>query len=110
MSLHYILSTELLSQGFLKNNLILYFKIFVGRCQHLIEKYSVNCPQMRRDDIDNYILAQSIINLFPLLPFYLPMAFCTVKELSDGSCTKGQKDHSKFEIQYLKFEIRNSIS
>jgi hypothetical protein len=24
--------------------------------------------------------------------------------------TKAQKDHSKFEIQYLKFEIRNSIS
>ena len=47
------------------------------------------------------------------------------KSLNDQNCTKAQKDHSRFEIQYpkyldiensnpefqiLKFEIRNSIS
>ena len=29
---------------------------------------------------------------------------------NDMITTKAQKDHSKFEIQYLKFEIRKSIS
>ena len=60
-----ILITKLLNQGFLKNRLILSFKMFFGRYQHLVGKYSVSYVHMTKDGIGNsnmtaYISSTSI--------------------------------------------------
>jgi hypothetical protein len=44
---HRNLSTKLLSQGFLKYRLILYFKTFSWRYKQLVEKYRVTFAQMK---------------------------------------------------------------
>jgi hypothetical protein len=48
-----VLNTKLFNQGFLKNRLILSFKKFLGIYQLYIEKFSVSCVKITKDDIDN---------------------------------------------------------
>ena len=43
----------LLKEFFLENRLILCFKTFIGRNQHLVEKYSVTCVQRMKSGNDN---------------------------------------------------------
>jgi len=48
----FLLSTHLLSQGCLKNPLILLSTNVVGRYQQFVEKYNVTCVQMTVDVIE----------------------------------------------------------
>jgi len=64
---HRILSTKLLSQGFLKYRLILSFKTFSWRYKQFVEKYRVTFAQMTRDGIVHYIY----ISKFVFDPYYV---------------------------------------
>jgi hypothetical protein len=52
-------STKVLNQRFVKNGLVLSYKAFFGRCQHIVENFFFSCAQMTKDGIANDILVQS---------------------------------------------------
>ena len=61
---HRLLSTILLSQGYLKNHLIFFS---FGIYQHLVERSFVTCIQMTTDGIGNSIMVQDWL----LFPYYV---------------------------------------
>jgi hypothetical protein len=61
---HRFLSTKLLNQGFFKDRLILPFRIFFGRYQHLVEKHLVSSLQMTKDGMCWFNLDLCFIILF----------------------------------------------